>query len=126
MENVPKNSKIMKPAHLVILLVILILGVVNLLAGFGVIGGGSSNSASTGGNWEYRVVTPQEMDTIGFKTVATELGVKEDEEGKMQLPGARVVKNALLQTTLAELKKEGWDIVAITPDSLYIFRKPAA
>jgi hypothetical protein len=125
MENVPKNSKNMKPIHLVILLVILVLGIANLLAGLGVIGGGASKAAPAGGKWEYRVVTPQEMDAIGFKAVATELNIKEDEEGKMQLPGARVVKNALLQTTLDELKKEGWDAVSITPDSLYIFRKPA-
>ena len=125
MENVPKNSKNMKPIHLVILLVILVLGIANLLAGLGVIGGGASKAAIAGGKWEYRVVTPQEMDAIGFKAVATELNIKEDEEGKMQLPGARVVKNALLQTTLDELKKEGWDAVSITPDSLYIFRKPA-
>lgn len=125
MENVPKNSKNMKPIHLVILLVILVLGIANLLAGLGVIGGGASKAATAGGKWEYRVVTPQEMDAIGFKAVATELNIKEDEEGKMQLPGARVVKNALLQTTLDELKKEGWDAVSITPDSLYIFRKPA-
>lgn len=125
MENVPKNSKNMKPIHLVILLVILVLGIANLLAGLGVIGGGASKAATAGGKWEYRVVTPQEMDAIGFKAVDTELNIKEDEEGKMQLPGARVVKNALLQTTLDELKKEGWDAVSITPDSLYIFRKPA-
>ena len=119
----------MKPAQLVLLLVILVLGIVNLLASFGVIGGSSApkaSAAAAGGNFEYRVVTPQEMDTIGFKAVATELGIKEDEEGKMQLPGARVVKNALLQTTFNELKKERWELVSITADSLYVFRKPGA
>lgn len=122
MENLPKNTKNMKALPLSLLLVLIVLAVANLLAGLGVIGGGGSSPS--GGSWDYRVITPQEMDSIGFKAVAAELGIKEDAEGKMQLPGARVVKNALLQTTIGELKKEGWQLVAITPDSLYVFRKP--
>ena len=121
MENLPKNSTSMKPAHLAILLVILVLGIVNLLAGLGVIGGSASSGAS--GGVEYRVVTPVEMDSIGFKAVAATEGVEPDEEGKMNLPGAKVVKNALLKTTLDELKKEGWVLTGITPDSLYVFKK---
>lgn len=104
----------MKPAHLAILLVTLVLVVVNLLAALGVIGGGGV---------EYRVLTPTEMDSIGFKAVASAEGVEPDEEGKMNLPGAKVVKNALLKTTLDELKKEGWVLTGITPDSLYVFKK---
>lgn len=120
MENLPKNSQSMKPAHLAILLVTLVLVVVNLLAALGVIGGGSSGSS---GGVEYRVLTPTEMDSIGFKAVASAEGVEPDEEGKMNLPGAKVVKNALLKTTLDELKKEGWVLTGITPDSLYVFKK---
>ncbi len=112
----------MKPAHLAILLVILVLGIVNLLAGLGVIGGSGAGSGG-GSSVEYRVITPVEMDSIGFKAVASAEGVEPDEEGKMNLPGAKVVKHALLQTTLDELKKEGWVLTSITPDSLYVFKK---
>lgn len=126
MENLPKSSQHMKPLPIILLVLVLVVGIVNLLSGFGILGGGSSQAAASGAPWEYRVITPQEMDTIGFKAVAAELGIKEDEEGKMQLPQARVVKNALLQTTITELAKEGWEMISITPDSLYIFRKPAA
>ncbi|MCB1232113.1 MAG: hypothetical protein KDN19_17735 [Verrucomicrobiae bacterium] len=111
----------MKPAHLAILLIILVLGIVNLLAAFGVFAGGSSSK--TAGGPEYRVITPVEMDSIGFKAVAEEVGAKPDEEGKMNLPGEKVVKHALLKTTLDHLKNDGWVLTGITPDSLYIFKK---
>lgn len=124
MDNLPKKSDSMKPAHLAILIVILVLGVANLLVGLGVIGGNTSSGATAGGDYTYRVITPVEMDSIGFKAVAEQEGVKPDEEGKMNLPGAKVVKNALLQTTLDELKKEGWQLTGVTPDSIYVFHKP--
>lgn len=123
MENLPKNTDSMKPAHLAILIVILVLGIANLLAGLGVIGG-SPTPETTEVTFSYRVITPVEMDSIGFKAVAEQEGVEPDEEGKMNLPGPKVVKNALLQTTLDELKKEGWQLTGVTPDSLYVFRKP--
>ncbi len=112
----------MKPAHLAILLAVLVLGIANLLAALGVIGGGGSDS-SGGGDWEYRIVTPQEMDSVGFKAVAAEVGVEPDEEGKMKLPPEKLQKDVLLKTTLAELAKENWELSSVSLNGLYIFRR---
>ena len=110
----------MKPAPLALLVIILILGVVNLLASFGVIGGGGGGG---GGSYEYRVVTPQEMDSLGFKAIAEEEGIEPDEENKMQLPGDKARSDALLQKSLTILAKDGWEPVSVSLNGLYIFRR---
>jgi hypothetical protein len=114
MDNIPKNSDSMKPAHLAILLGILIIGIVNLLATLGIIGVGS---------WEYRVVTPAEMDSMGFKAIAAEEGIKPDEENKMQLPGEKAKSDNMLRMSLGELAKDGWEPVSVSLNGLYIFRR---
>lgn len=111
----------MKPAPLALLVVILILGIVNLLASFGVIGGGGSGGS--GGDYEYRVITPQEMDSIGFRAVAEEEGIEPNEENQMQLPGEKARPDALLQRTLGTLAEEGWEPVSVSLNGLYIFRR---
>lgn len=108
----------MKPASTALLVVILILGVVNLLASFGVIGGGGG-----GGSYEYRVVTPQEMDSLGFKAIAEEEGIEPDDENKMQLPGDKARSDALLQKSLTILANDGWEPVSVSLNGLYIFRR---
>lgn len=121
MENIPKNtSGSMKPAHLAILVIILVLGLVNLLASLGVIGGGDSDHS---GSWEYRVVSPQEMDSIGFRAIAEEEGIEPDEENKMQLPGEKARSDILLQKTLSKLAAEGWEPVSVSLNNFYIFRR---
>ena len=120
MENLPKNSSgTMKPAPLALLVIILILGIVNLLASFGVIGGGGGGS----GSYEYRVVTPQEMDSLGFKAIAEEEGIEPDGENKMQLPGDKARSDALLQKSLTILANDGWEPVSVSLNGLYIFRR---
>ncbi|MCB1061410.1 MAG: hypothetical protein KDN20_00655 [Verrucomicrobiae bacterium] len=121
MENLPKNTTPMKPVHLAILLAILVLGVVNLLAGLGIIGGNSGGN--DGGGWEYRVVTPVEMDSFGFKVIAEEEGIKPDAENKMEIPREKATSEAMLSKALGSLAKEGFEPVSVSLNGLYIFRR---
>ena len=109
----------MKNTLLILSIVILAVTVVNLLAGLGVIGGGGSG----GGDFTYRVVNAQEMDSVGFSAVAKDVGVEPDEEGKMDLPGEQLLKPVLLPRTIQEIEKDGWEFVSVTSDNHYIFRK---
>lgn len=111
----------MKSSILILLIVVLLLGVANLLTSFGLIGG---SRAAGAGHWEYRVLNAQQMDSIGFNSVGKEVGVQPDEEGKMSLPADKIVKTALLPRTLDEVDAEGWELVSVTSDHHYIFRRP--
>lgn len=128
MENLPKNTNSMKPIHLAILAAILVLGIVNVLSSFGVIGGGGSKASGT---WEYLVLDPASMDNVGFGSIAKEDGKQADPEGKITLKGEDLAKDPraykvnLLPRTLAEVQKEGgWELVGVTGDDHYIFRRP--
>jgi hypothetical protein len=109
----------MKNTLLILLIAILAITLVNMAVGLGVIGGGSGGS----GDYTYRVVNAQEMDSVGFTAVAKEVGVEPDEEGKMDLPGEQLLKPALLPRTIQEIEKDGWEFVSVTSDNHYIFRK---
>lgn len=109
----------MKNTLLILVIAILAVTVINLLAGLGIIGG----AGDAGGDYTYRVVNGQEMDSVGFSAVAKELGIEPDEEGKMDLPGEQLLKPALLPRTIQEIEKDGWEFVSVTSDNHYIFRK---
>lgn len=128
----------MKPVHLALLALILILGIVNVLASLGLIGG---NKGGSGGGWEYRVLSAAEMDLVGFRAVAEDVGLQADEQGKIPLkdfPPEKVVTQAMMARTISEVEANGgWEFVAITSstavstvqgqsrsDRYFIFRRP--
>lgn len=125
----------MKPVHLALLALILILGIVNVLASLGIIGGEKS-----GGGWEYKILSAAEMDVVGFRAVADDEGLQADEEGKIPLkdfPPEKVVTQAMMARTISEVEEQGWEFVAVTSstavstaqgqqsrsDRYFIFRK---
>jgi len=114
----------MKNASLLLLIAILVVVVVNLLAGLGLLGGSSGESTA---GWEYKVLSPGQMDDIGFRAVAAEEGIEVSEAGEIKFPKEMVDKISkvnLLPRTLLEVEKDGgWVFVAVTGDSHYIFRR---
>jgi len=108
----------MKPIHVALLALIIVLGIVNLLASLGAIGGGGGAAgASAGGSWEYKVLGAAEMDLVGFRAVAEEAGLQADDEGRIPLkdfPPEKVVTQAMMATTISEVEKEGWEFVGVT------------
>jgi hypothetical protein len=127
----------MKPIHLALLALILILGIVNVLASLGIIGGGGKKSS---GAWEYKILSAAEMDIVGFRAVAEDAGLTADEEGRIPLkdfPPEKVVTQAMMARTISEVETQGWEFVAVTSstavstaqgesrsDRYFIFRKP--
>jgi len=116
----------MKSGPLLLLAAVLIVTVINLLVSLGVFGpGGSSGEASI--LWEYRVVNVQEMDAIGYKAVAADVGVEPNEEGKMDLPKEKLLTQNLIPRTLEEIQKDGWQLLTIEltqGGNLFVFRRP--
>ena len=119
----------MKPVHLALLVIVLILGIANLLASLGIIGGNGGGS-SAGSQWDYKVLSPATMDAIGFTSIAKEDGLKPDEKGNYNFKveemqkDQRFYKQNLLPRTLKEVESDGgWEWIGSTSDSHYIFRK---
>lgn len=117
----------MKPVHLALLVIVLILGIANLLASLGVIGGHGGGAAS---QWEYKVLNPGTMDAIGFTSIAKEDGLKPDDKGNYNFKveemqkDQRFHKQNLLPRTLKEVESDGgWQLFGTTADSHYIFRR---
>jgi hypothetical protein len=114
----------MKNTILALLVSIFLVVLVNLLVGLGVIGkiGGGSGSEH-----EYQVLSAQQMDNIGFRSVAAEEGIEVTESGEINFPKEMVDKISkvnLLPRTILEVEKEGdWKFVASTSDDHYIFRR---
>lgn len=114
----------MKNTILALLVSILLVVLVNLLVGLGIIGkvGGGGGS-----DHEYRVLSAQQMDNIGFRSVAAEEGIEVTESGEINFPKEMVDKIAkvnLLPRTILEVEKDGgWQFVASTSDDHYIFQR---
>ncbi len=117
----------MRNTILGLLAIILVVTIINLLSGFGVIGGGSSSSSASGSNYEYKVLNPAMMDNIGFREVAKEEGIEVGEDGKINFPKEMVEKIAkvnLLPKTISAVEKDGgWSFAGVTGDNHYIFRR---
>ncbi len=114
----------MKNTIITLLVAILIVGIVNLLSAFGVIGGSGGGSSSGA---EYKVLNALQMDNIGFIAIAEEEGIEVGEDGKINFPKEMVetiAKVNLLPRTISEVEKDGgWEFVGATGDNHYIFRK---
>ena len=115
----------MKNTVLALLSLILVVAIVNLLIGLGVIGGTGGGGGGSG--YEYQVLNAQQMDAIGFRSVADEEGIEESEDGQINFPKEMVEKIAkvnLLARTIKEVEKDGgWAFAGVTADNHYIFRR---
>lgn len=115
----------MKNTVIALLVLILVVAVVNLLAGFGLFG--SSSGSGGGGSFEYKALNAQQMDAIGFRAIADEEGLDVGENGEINFPKEMVDKIAkvnMLPRTITEVEKDGgWTLVGVTADNHYIFRR---
>ncbi len=114
----------MRNTILGLLVTILILTIINLLAGFGIVGG---KSASSGSGDEYKVLNSAMMDNIGFRAVAASEGIEVPEDGKIVFPKEmqeKIFKVNLLPATIMEVEKDGgWEFTGVTTDNHYLFRR---
>jgi hypothetical protein len=114
----------MKTTLLTLLTAILFVAIANLLVSIGLFDGGGRETAV---GHEYKVLSPEQMDDIGFRSVATEEGIAIGEDGKITFPKDKVEKIAkvnLLPRTILEVEKDGgWEFVAVTADNHYLFRR---
>ncbi len=108
----------MKNLTIILLALLVVISLANLLSSFGILGGGGS---------EYKVVTGEEMDRIGFRSVATEEGIPITEEGEITFPqemSEKLTKAAMLPRSLKEIAQDGgWQLRGVTADNHYIFSR---
>lgn len=118
----------MKNTFLTLLALTLIVSFVSLLATLGLLGVGGGANASGAVEFEYKALNGAQMDAIGFRAVAEDEGIPISEEGEISFPkemAEKLVKTSLLPRELSEVEKDGgWEFVAVTADSVYIFRRP--
>jgi hypothetical protein len=108
----------MKNLPIILLALLIVISLANLLTNFGLIGGGGS---------DYKVVTGEEMDRLGFRSVAAEAGIPISEEGEISFPqemSEKLIKSALLPRSIKEIAKDGgWQLIGVTADNHYIFSR---
>ena len=118
----------MKNTILTLLGLTLIVSFVSLLSSLGLLGGaGASGGGAAGGDYEYKALSAQQMDVIGFRAVAEENGIPISEEGEISFPqemADKLIKTNLLPREISEVEKDGgWEFVSVTADNVYIFRR---
>jgi len=100
-----------------LLVVVLIVGILNLLQGFGVFGGASSGAAK---GYNYEVYS---VDEVGLMIKYL---IDEDfkKEGKTEYP-ASILENPriTLPRLMNYMSSEGWELVEIKPNGLHFFRR---
>lgn len=113
----------MKNTFLALLGITLIITLLNLLASLGLLGTGGGSV-----EYEYKALNGAQMDSIGFRSIAEEEGIEISEEGEIQFPNEmadQLLKPNLLPREIMEVESDGgWEFVAVTADSVYIFRRP--
>ncbi len=101
-----------------LLVVVLIVGILNLLQGFGVFGGGAGGAAK---GYVYEVYT---VDEVGLMIKYL---IDEDfkKEGKTEYPAA-ILENPriTLPRLMNYMSSEGWELVQIKANGLHFFRRP--
>lgn len=114
----------MKTTLLALLTAILFVSLANLLVSLGLFDGKGATAAA---GHEYKALSPEQMDDLGFRSVATEEGIAIGEDGKITFPKDKVEKIAkvnLLPRTIVEIEKDGgWEFVTVTADNHYLFRR---
>ena len=117
----------MKNTVLTLLGIITLIGLLNLLANFGLFGSGGGAVAGSAGEYDYRALSPQQMDSLGFRAIAEEEGLEISENGEIYFPKEmvdKIAKSNMLPRTIIEVEKDGgWEFVAVTSDNFYIFRR---
>ncbi len=116
----------MKNTILTLLALILIVSFVSLLSTLGLLGvGGGGGGDSV--EYEYKALNGAQMDSIGFRSVAEEEGIPISEDGEISFPkemAEKLVKANLLPREIKEVEEDGgWEFVAVTADSVYLFRR---
>ncbi len=107
---------------------IILIGLLNLLTNFGLFGSGGGGAMPGGAaDFDYRALSPQQMDSIGFRAIAEEEGLEISENGEINFPKEmvdKIAKSNMLPRTIKEVEKDGgWEFVAVTSDNFYIFRR---
>lgn len=101
-----------------LLVAVLIVGLLNLLQGFGVFGGGNSGDAAKG--YTYEVYT---VDEVGLMIKYL---IDEDfkKEGKTEYP-ASILENPriTLPRLMNYMSSEGWELAEIKANGLHFFRR---
>jgi hypothetical protein len=114
----------MKNTVIALLVAIFLVCTANLLVGLGLFG---TAAGGTGSGHEYQVLNAQQMDKIGFLSVATEEGIAVSEDGEINFPKEMVDKISkvnLLPRTILEVEKDGgWEFIAVTNDNHYLFKR---
>ncbi len=118
MDYTPRDSENMKPAALVLLVVIIVLSIFNLLAGLGVIGKDDAPP-------EYMVMTTEDLDQLMIQVLQDEEGVTPDEEGKMSVPTEKMLSQNIMPKVMNRLGEKGWELCGINRNELYYFKRPA-
>ena len=102
-----------------LLVAVLIVGLLNLLQGFGVFGGGAGGAADKG--YTYEVYS---VDEVGLMIKYL---IDEDfkKEGKTEYPAA-ILENPriTLPRLMNYMSSEGWELVEIKANGLHLFRRP--
>lgn len=106
-----------------LLVTILVVGILNLLQGFGVFGGNSSS-----GSGSYQYVTYAAEDIPPFVTFLAKEAFKDraDEEGNVTFPQAELFDiRKSLPRMLNYMSDEGWELVTIKEATgVHVFRRP--
>ena len=101
-----------------LLVVVLIVGILNLLQGFGVFGGSAGGAAK---GYTYEVYS---VDEVGLMIKYL---IDEDfkKEGKNEYP-ASILENPriTLPRLMNYMSSEGWELVEIKANGLHLFRRP--
>ena len=118
----------MKNAIFSLLGFIILIGILNLLTNFGLLGSGGKGAMPGGtADFEYQTLSSQQMDSIGFRAIAGEEGIEISENGEINFPKEmvdKIAKSNMLPRTIVEVEKDGgWEFVAVTSDNFYIFRR---
>lgn len=111
----------MKPV-VPLLVAVLVIGILNLIQGFGVFGGGGSGGAATADrSYNYAVYGVEEVGLM-IKYLIDEDFKK---EGKTEYPAAILQDPRItLPRLMNYMSEEGWELVEIKDNGLHFFRRP--
>ena len=106
-----------------ILVTVLVVGILNLLQGFGLFGGGSGSDE---GPHQYIVYAAEDIPPFVTFLATVEFKDKADEEGNVTFPQAELFDiRKSLPRLLNFMSKEGWELAEIKEATgVHVFRRP--
>lgn len=104
-----------------LLVTVLVIGLLNLLQGFGFFGGGSNS-----GPYQYITYTAEDIPPFVTYLTTLEFQDRADEKGNITFPGAELYDmRKSLPRMLNFMSKEGWELVEIKEATgIHLFRRP--